>query len=154
LSLVSPHIFCVLIFPTLHYVINMSYASLFVTTGFHLDYNTPILYKRVNFNSYNKLHFLSHFISLSWNILTCTFIYLYFMLLFRIWLYKKRNLNICLNDFCDIFMFLYTLLRVTENQIVYLYYQSSDKNVNIEIYLRIILPLVKIYLWIFVFGCV
>jgi len=43
-------------------------------------------------------------------------------------------------------MFLYTLIRVTENKIVYLYYQSSDKNVNIEIYLRIILPLVKIYL--------
>jgi len=58
----------------------------------------------------------------------------------------KGNLNICLNDFYDIFMFLYTLLRVTQNQIAYVYYPSSDKDVNIEMYLRIILPLVKIYL--------
>jgi len=43
-------------------------------------------------------------------------------------------------------MFLCTLLKATKNQIAYLYYPSNDKDVNIEMYLRIILPLVKIYL--------
>jgi len=50
LSLVSPRIFCVRIIPTLHYVINMSCAYMFVTSDFHLDYNRPVLYKTVHFN--------------------------------------------------------------------------------------------------------
>jgi len=43
-------------------------------------------------------------------------------------------------------MFLYTLLRVTQNQIAYIYYPRSDKDVNIEMYLHIIFLLVEIYL--------
>jgi len=43
-------------------------------------------------------------------------------------------------------MFLCTMLRVTQNKIAYLYYPSNDKDVNIEMYLRTTLLLVKIYL--------
>jgi len=62
LSLVSPRIFCVHIIPMLHYVINISCAYMFVTSGFHLDYNTQILYNKMHLNFYKKLQFLSHFI--------------------------------------------------------------------------------------------
>jgi hypothetical protein len=34
---------------------------MFVTLDFHLNYNTQILYNRMHFNFYNKLHFLSNF---------------------------------------------------------------------------------------------
>jgi len=79
LSLVSPRIFCVLIIPMLHYVITISCAHILVTSSFHLDYNTRILYERMHFNLYNKLYFNLPYS----NILTCKLIYLYYMVLFR-----------------------------------------------------------------------
>jgi hypothetical protein len=154
LSLVIPRIFCVIIIPMLRYVINTSHAYMLVTSGYHLDYNTQILYKRFYFNFYKKLHFLSSFTLPSWNIFICTLIYLYFMLLFRKGMYMKYTFKYLFKRFFYIFMFLYTLLRVTKNQIACIYYPYNDKDVNIEMYLRIILPLVKISLWLFAFGCV
>lgn len=104
--------------------------------------------------NFHNLHFLSNLIVQSWNFLICTLVYLYW----RCYLGKesiwKVRLNICLKDICGIFMFLCTMLRVTQNKIAYLYYPSNDKDVNIEMYLRTTLLLVKIYLWIFSFGCV
>ena len=79
LSLVSPRIFCVFIIPMLHYVITISCAHILVTSSFHLDYNTRILYERMHFNLYNKLYFNLPYS----NILTCKLIYLYYMVLFR-----------------------------------------------------------------------
>ena len=45
-------------------------------------------------------------------------------------------------------MVLCTLLRATQNQIAYLYYARSEKDVNMEMYLRIVSLLVKIYTYV------